>query len=57
MARASVGEQLSGLTNLLYPLETFYETETEEQRDSSEDAEAAVDETPEQRNATERAGD
>lgn len=57
MARASVGEQLSDLTSLLYPLETVYKIETEEQGDGSENAEAAVNETPEWRNATERAGD
>jgi hypothetical protein len=38
-------------------LETLYEAEADEERDSSKDAEAAVDETPERRDAAERSGD
>jgi hypothetical protein len=49
--------QCTDLVGLFYPFETVYETQTGENGDGPEDAETAVDETPEQRDATERAGD
>jgi hypothetical protein len=49
--------QCADLVAMFYPFETVYETQTGENWDGPEDAETAVDETPEQRDATERAGD
>jgi hypothetical protein len=42
---------------VFYPFETIYKAQTAEKRDDSEDAETAVDQTPEQGDATERTGD
>ena len=49
--------QCTDLVGIFRLLETVDETQTDEKRDGSEDAETAVNETPEQRDATERAGD
>jgi hypothetical protein len=49
--------QRTDLVGVFYPLESVYKPQTGEEREGSEDAETAVDETPEQRDATERAGD
>jgi hypothetical protein len=49
--------QCTDLMGIFCPFETVDETQTDEKRDGSEDAETAVNETPEQRDVTERAGD
>jgi hypothetical protein len=49
--------QCTDLVGVFYPFETIYKAQTAEKRDDSEDAETAVDQTPEQGDATERTGD
>ena len=49
--------QCTDLVGVFYPFETAYKTQAGKKRDGSEGAETAVDQTPEQRDATERAGD
>ena len=49
--------QCTDLVGVFYPFETIYKGQTGEERQDSEDAETAVDQAPEQGDATERAGD
>lgn len=50
-------DRIEGQDNLLKALKMFYAVEADEKRDGSEDAEAAVDETPGEGNAADWAGD
>ena len=49
--------QCTDLVGVFYPFETAYKAQTGKKRDGSEDAETAVDGTPEGRNAADWAGD
>jgi hypothetical protein len=49
--------QCTDLVGVFCSFETVYKSQTGEKRDGSEDAETAVDQTPERRDATERPGD
>ena len=49
--------QCTDLVGVFCPFEAVYKSQTGEKRDGSEDAETAVDQTPERRDATERPGD